>query len=65
MTKAYVIEKTLQVIVSEADLNPDENELTEDLALEIAKEIDNYEWQEIDIAVVGVRQLGDDDDRYR
>lgn len=60
MTKAYIVEKTLQVIVNEDDLTEEETELTEDLALEIAKEIDNYEWQEIDLAVVGVVTRGDD-----
>lgn len=51
MSKAYVVEKIMQVIVSEADLNPGE-ELSEDLAVEIARQIDHHEWQQTDIAVV-------------
>lgn len=54
MSKQYVVEKTLQVIITDDDLI-DERELTEDLALEIAQGIDNYEWQQVGIDVVGVQ----------
>lgn len=54
MSKRYVIEKILQIVITEDDAHPKEA-LSEELALEIAREIDNYEWQEVDFSVVGVR----------
>jgi translation elongation factor EF-Tu-like GTPase len=54
VSKSYIVEKTLQVTITEDDLVDEEEELTEDLALEIAKDIDNYEWSQVDCAVVGV-----------
>lgn len=51
MSNRYVVEKVLQVVITEDDLIEDDEELTEDLALEIARDIDNYEWQEVAIAV--------------
>lgn len=54
MTK-FVVEKVLQVIIDNDDLCEDGVELTEDLALEIAQEIDNSEWQQVDLAVVGTQ----------
>lgn len=50
----YVIEKVLQVIIEEDEFDEDV-EPSEDLALEIAKEIDNSEWDQVDIAVVGTQ----------
>lgn len=54
MPRSYVIEKTLEVVITEDDL-VNEEELTEDLALEIAEELDLHEWQAIDIQIVGVQ----------
>lgn len=54
MTK-FVVEKVLQVIIDNDDLCEDGVTLTEGLALEIAQEIDNSEWQQVDIAVVGTQ----------
>ena len=53
-SRAYVVEKTLQIIINEADLM-EEEELSEPLALIIAGEIPDYEWQQVDIVVTGVR----------
>ena len=50
MSKKFVVEKVLQVVITEDDLVDDEEELTEDLALEIANDIDDYEWQQVAIA---------------
>lgn len=50
MTK-FVVEKTLQVTVTDDDLMDDEEVLTEDLALEIASDIDTYEWTEVSRSV--------------
>lgn len=48
MTKTYLVERTLQIRITEADLNPDDGELTESLALEIAQEIGDEEWVVVD-----------------
>lgn len=52
MSRRYVVEKILQVVITEDDLTDEETELTEALALEISHDIDTYEWQEINRAVV-------------
>jgi uncharacterized protein YdeI (BOF family) len=43
------------VVIDEDDLVEDGVALTEDLALEIAGEIDNSEWLQVGIDVVGVQ----------
>lgn len=45
---AYVVEKTLQVTITDEDLNEGDEELTAELAIAISYEIDTSEWQEID-----------------
>lgn len=54
MTK-YVVEKVLQVIIDQDDFMMAGGDPSEDLALEIAAEIDNSEWQQVDLAVVGTQ----------
>lgn len=54
MTK-YVVEKVLQVIIDEDDFEVAEVEPSYVGALEIAREIDNSEWQQVDIDVVGTQ----------
>lgn len=54
--KAYIVEKTLQIFVSEDDLEPDE-ELTPDTAMSVAAEIDTSEWVQVDIDVVGITEI--------
>lgn len=55
MSKSYVVEKVLEIVITEDDLTDEEQELTEDLAVEIAQGIDNSEWQQIDLYIAGVQ----------
>lgn len=55
MAKAYIVEKVYEIIISEEDLTPDEDELTADLAVEIAAGVDIHEWNQIDIYVAGTQ----------
>lgn len=52
MSKRYLVEKILQVVITEEDLVDEEEELTADLALEIANDIDIGDWEEVDLDVI-------------
>lgn len=54
MSQKFVVEKTYEIVITEDDLEPGEV-LDADLALEIARDTDISEWDQVDIDVVGVR----------